>query len=501
MTDGCRVKFTLRRHTGEVIATATTPPIRITDDHKTDAKAKPRIEGMTSTVAQPAVSRARKGRASAASSRRVSPVPSDVESVQSMSEAGAVVQKQTPHARVGKPYERPSTQSPLNGTASLDGTYPLDMPNFHRAISSTSVHSAASLSALPQIDVMAQPQPRVPSAEYPLFDRGTVSPGLVSPGALRGPRFDFTPMGGDNGLPPSSSHSVTSSNVASPITCPMTLGGHDELLFSEDGPSPIDLIRAPNFSSLNNLGRQQQQPQLYSGNPSDSADIEMSHAISSGLDNIFDTSSHASLATSFNDDTSAYSTALPDGSMFSDSGVVPDDMQNFLDFTGGEGEATAPNLSQPNFFTRSGSPPMPPLNNSRDLSPGHRMDQDRQIDEMLATLARVQTQSQSQSQPMGGVPPPQPAPNAPIISTVIPSEGPMAGGTTVAIIGANFSPGLVVLFGDRTAKLERVDPTFIQCQAPPAALPGFVEISIAGVPKFPGSAPSLFKYNMMDTDL
>ena len=80
---------------------------------------------------------------------------------------------------------------------------------------------------------------------------------------------------------------------------------------------------------------------------------------------------------------------------------------------------------------------------------------------------------------------PKPAPNAPIVSTVIPAEGPMAGGTTVAIIGANFTPGLVVLFGDRIAKLQRIDPTFIQCSAPPAAAPGHVEVTISGAVKLP----------------
>ena len=89
-----RIKFTLRTYDGRILATSMTKPIRITDDHKTDTKAKPKpiaIEGPP----QPAVAR-RKARPNVtlmASSRPQSPSPSEAESVQSfqsLGEAGAV---------------------------------------------------------------------------------------------------------------------------------------------------------------------------------------------------------------------------------------------------------------------------------------------------------------------------------------------------------------------------------------------------------------------------
>ena len=436
-----RVKFTLRTHTGGIVATGITDPIRITDDHKTDAKAKgPKVDGITSNAP-----RSRKSRASAsvASSRRVSPVPSDAESVQSLSEAGAVVQKQAAPVR-SKPYNRPS-MSPLAPTGQLEQY--TDKPVYRRTPSTTSLHSLSGLSLTNlngNNDIMSQT----------MFDTPN---GTVSPGVLRQPAFDFGYTSGQ------------SSNVASPMAQPRTMD-NDPTLFEVSSPN---LMSA--FNSLHTL--EQRQADGIGYNP----DQEMSNAMSNGLDNIFDTSSHASLASSY-DSASAFSTNLPEGSLFSDSGVVPEDMQGFLDFTGGEGDSQ---IQQPFFDQRSptSNPPLSPLSQSA---------QDRQVDDILAQLVQVQ---------QNHVPVPLPPPNAPMISTVIPAEGPVAGGTTVAIIGANFTPGIVVMFGDRTAKLQRVDATFIQCMAPPAAAPGIVEVSIAGAIKMPGAPPSLFKYNMMDMDL
>lgn len=314
--------------------------------------------------------------------------------------------------------------SPLASTSQIDPY--AEKPVYRRTPSTTSLHSLSGLS-LTNItnmnpDVMAQN----------MFD---APKGTVSPGVLRQPAFDF------------GYGSSSSSRIASPVTQPRDV--NDPTLF--DGSNMMAA-----FGSLRSLEQEQQHQQI--------SDLDMSNAMTSGLDNIFDTSSHSSY-----DSASVY---LPDGSMFSDSGVVPEDMQGFLDFTGGEGDS---NVQQPSFDGRLGDP----------------AEQSQQVDEILAQLAQVQA----------NVPPPQPPANAPMISTVIPAEGPVAGGTTVAIIGANFTPGISVLFGDRTAKLQRVDPTFIQCMAPPAAAAGSVEVCIPGGVSLPGQQPTTFKYNMMDMDL
>jgi hypothetical protein len=103
--------------------------------------------------------------------------------------------------------------------------------------------------------------------------------------------------------------------------------------------------------------------------------------------------------------------------------------------------------------------------------------------------------------PYPPVPSPQPPANPAAISIVIPAEGPVTGGTRIAIIGSGFAPGIVILFGDRTAKLEKVDPTVIQCLSPPSADPGDVPINIVGAVPAPGEKQNYFKYTLSDADL
>jgi hypothetical protein len=269
--------------------------------------------------------------------------------------------------------------------------------------------------------------------------------------------------------------------------------GQDDMLF--DGRSPTDLMNGINASSLYNLEQQQQHGSMsppYRSYAND-ADIEMSNAVNSGFHGLFDTSSLASLddtASSF----TSYSGALADNaSVYSQSGVVPESVavpeeEEFMDYSACEGVSSTP-LTAPTFGTSAQQDIMSANGYNAQISP-KQTHQQTQVQDFMSLL----------SQPMAPVPPPQPAANAPMISTIIPAEGPMAGGTTVAIIGANFTPGLNIMFGDRSARVQRIDPTFIQCQSPPAAIPGSVEVTITGVARSP-MGPCLFKYNMMDTDL
>jgi hypothetical protein len=503
-----RIRFTFRSHTGEIIASAFTNPIRITDDHKTESKAKPKMEGLTSAT-KPAVSRIRKaGRQSAASSRRQSPVASEAESVQSKSEAGAFMSKQTPQVRAGKPYERPPTQSPLTGTASIDAfAAQIERPPpFRRQHSGNSIHSVASFSALSTHNPETVNPLRMGTNEFPIFDPvfGRTT-GTVSPGALRRPQFDFTTLDGTTSFPGSSTHSAASSNVASPMSQHLGLTA-ENILFSNDGNETTDLMQALAFHNL---------PPGYAGGPDFSqaniqprrapmvsglndSDVDMSNVLSSSFDNMFDTSSHTSLGSSFDpEEGNSYTSGIPDGSLFSDSGVVPDDMQGFLDFSGGEEQ----DLAGPSF-----SPSPSPNALFGNFSPNHRMNE-QSMDYRQHSLSPYPAS-------MPPVPPPQLAPipspytatslpnlNPPSILTVIPAEGPVAGGTTVAIIGTNFVPGIAIMFGDRPAKLQRIDPTFIQCTSPPAVRAGIVDVSIQGVVRAVGMPPAFYKYNMMDADL
>nr|XP_018264741.1 uncharacterized protein I303_02920 [Kwoniella dejecticola CBS 10117]OBR86899.1 hypothetical protein I303_02920 [Kwoniella dejecticola CBS 10117] len=504
---GFKIKFTLRTWDGRIIATSTTKPIRITDDHKTEPKTKSKVDGLTS-LSQSTAPRQRKGRQSAASSRRQSPAPSESESVQSFSEAGAVLQKQTPSVRAGKPYERPPSQSPALGTVPMDNFL---SNGFQRQGSTTSLQSLHQ-----QQDVMSQRPSQQNGMDF------TIQQNLntVSPGILRGPQFamnnnvDF-----NHGLQTNGQHVTQIPNLTNPPPQQMPLNGHDNMLFGNSMQSPNNFM-----STLGLTGQPTSaQPSMIFSN-TDTTDVEMSSAMTGGLEDIFAPSSHTSIS-SMSDGGSVFSGFGEDRSsaMFSESGIPPastTDIDQFLDYTGGEhADVSNPFRQQPNQHQQqqmqpdlgmflnmqnqqheaqqfsqisppSGSniPPLPfdhlhlsPTANRIDLSPTAQAQRDQTIQEMLAAMAAL--------------------PSQPQITHVIPGDGPMAGGTKIAIAGKAFSPGMVVVFGQRPASTEFVSDSFVQCKLPPSSFPGEVEVIVQGAIKLPGQNSQLFKYNEMDKDL
>nr|XP_019050405.1 hypothetical protein I302_00837 [Kwoniella bestiolae CBS 10118]OCF29335.1 hypothetical protein I302_00837 [Kwoniella bestiolae CBS 10118] len=491
---GFKIKFTLRTWDGRIIATSTTKPIRITDDHKTEPKTKTKVDGLTSTQSQPAMPRQRKGRQSTASSRRQSPAPSESESVQSFSEAGAVLQKQTPSVRAGKPYERPPSQSPAMGTIPMDNF----MSNgFQRHGSTTSLQSLHQ-----QTDAMSQRPPPHQQQQPVDFPMQQVN-NTVSPGILRGPQFPLNNhMDINNGMQNNGQPPAIPTNLTSPPSQMMSLNGHNDMLFSQPIQSPNNFM-----STLGLTGQTSSaQPSMIFSN--DTTDVEMSSAMTGGLDDIFAASSHTSIS-SMSDGGSVFSGFGEDRSsaMFSESGIPPasaTDIDQFLDYTGGEHSDVSNPFQQPiqsqqpdlgMFLNNSISPPagnnLPPLPfdhlhlspsaNRMDLSPTAQAQQDQSISDMLAAMAQLPAQAQ--------------------ITHVIPGDGPMAGGTKIAIAGKFFSPGMVVVFGQRPAPTDFVSDSFVQCKLPPSSFPGEVEVTVQGAFKIPGQNGQMFRYNEMDKDL
>ena len=322
-----RLRFTLRTSDGRIIAVAETPPIKITDDHKTD-RTKPRQDGMNAVQPQPAVPRSRKGRQSAASSRRQSPAPSEGDSIQSHSETGALTQKQTPSVRAAKPYERPTFHSPYNGTILPDGFqgYP-EAPIPKRQLSASSIHSVASMSALPIKGEIGHPILSAGPAEFPTFEQ-PYTHGTVSPGALRRPLFNgFTALDGSTSYSPSASHSASSSNVASPVSMSIPLYSDELAISHHQLQSPQQLMQAFRYANHRNTSQALQIP-LVSSQQSDHTDVDMANAVGVSLDNLFDASTQISGESSHADVGSG---------LYSESGLPPvtDDMTNFLDFSGG----------------------------------------------------------------------------------------------------------------------------------------------------------------------
>ncbi|KAK4689921.1 hypothetical protein P7C73_g204, partial [Tremellales sp. Uapishka_1] len=485
---GFRIKFTLRSFDGRVIASEMTPPIRITDDHKTDAKAKPKVDA-------PAVPRARKGRQSTTSSRQ-SPVQSEDElSVHSFSEAGAILHKQAPQARAGKPYERPPSQSPATGHIPIDAFATLERPIFNRQQSAssvhsmTSIHSMTSLSALSAQQDMVDRWSRATSLDYANQDHAA---GTVSPGALKRPHF--------RGLTSMDSMQPTPSGLPSPMSRlgllnpqddlrsqttrdDIRIQGKDDLMYLQES-SPAVSMSALGFSffgndsSSNPTNVQQQQLPMLSGND----DIEMSNA----LEDIY--SQQPSAPSSLTDDMSSYSDQYVSSSaLFSDSGLPPDGFDQYLNYTG---EAVEPRAMTSPFAT----------NNFNNLSPlSHMPNALDSVENLLWPSTDTHHVPEDPSFGFDTTNIPFQAP--PTITHVIPGEGSMAGGIPIAIAGKNFASDTVVLFGQRPARTTVVSDGFLDCTLPPSSFAGDVEVTVRGAQKVVGVPPMLFKYTDMDKEM
>ena len=488
LSDNLRIRFILRAHDGRIIASATSNPIKITDDHKTETKGNPRAGVGKATPAKPPA-RPRKGRNSAASSRLQSPVPSEGESVQSASEAGAVFQKQTPQVRAGKPYERPAPPPPprppwtdpyWNGLQLVGdyGASPADpAADFFRYRQSSSIHSSTSMSQ-PMMD-------RIPNHASPFAPAGNPSfgprmhfYGAVSPQTPQRPDFSgFTSMSASASIPSSGLHSASSSNVVSPMSRLMPLGDEDTRRMVPNALLPSELDQAFHMAAMH-------EPDLWESmmptlSP-EGGQREVANNLANGFDGAFDTSSHGSFPSS----TSALSNGMPSGSLSSNSGLLPDSLENFLDYSGGNEQ----NSFQPSFLTDS--PNSFPVGN--DLSLGLQIRSDEQISETLPAMQ-----------------PPAPGPplhavdsfsGFPVIMDLFPPEGPISGGTKVCIPGGPFAPDTTILFGGHIATVETNASNFIVVVSPPACLEGYVAVTIQGVPTTSNAPSKYFRYTPMDTE-
>ena len=74
-----------------------------------------------------------------------------------------------------------------------------------------------------------------------------------------------------------------------------------------------------------------------------------------------------------------------------------------------------------------------------------------------------------------------PPSHAPIISRIVPSEGPIRGGIEITILGQNFEDGLTACFGDiQASRTTRWGECTLVCLLPPASNPGPVQVTLKG---------------------
>lgn len=93
---------------------------------------------------------------------------------------------------------------------------------------------------------------------------------------------------------------------------------------------------------------------------------------------------------------------------------------------------------------------------------------------------------------------PLPASSSPVVSSVLPSEGPAEGGASVLVSGRNFAPDSVVWFGDRSSPTTRVlRPTELFAEIPPCltARGGPADVRVVNTSTgLEGSLPGGFVY-------
>ncbi|KAL7419552.1 SPT3 Dosage dependent suppressor of Ty-induced promoter mutations-like protein [Cryptotrichosporon argae] len=441
---GFRIKFTLRTHDGRVVATETTHPIKITDDHKTESKG-----GKPKTVA---VQRARKARQSTISSSRQSPAPSESE-LSVASDIGAIISKRD--VRPGKPYQRPPSQSPAQLTTNL----PLEL-GFDRAYARP--HAAAATADISNW---------VPSANAQT---------TVSPGVLRQPAFsptfntNFQSLGLNLSPVPAQQPLPPSLGLVQPST---------QNLFP-------DLMSPPVGLDLASLGLDLQSPTAPVLFNNERDDVDMS-TMASDLDNLyFAGSSHTSVSSSCQDD----SFSQFNGSLYSNSGLPPDSvLDDMIDYSGGESQGMlspvqhmstlSPLQSQPIHIPDLFPLPEPQVVPQQPIPPT----MSQEAFDAQALLVQYLQQQQAQA--------------APVISHVIPAEGHMSGGTSVAVAGRLFTPETVIVFGGRPAITSFVSDGFVTCILPASPQPGDVEVTVQGVIRDQATPPMLFKYTGMDKEM
>lgn len=417
------------------------------------------------------------------SSRRTSPAPSEAESIQSLSEAGAVLQKQTPQVRAGKPYERPS-----------DPLFPMQSPTFRRHNSSTSLHSMTSISSAPVVPNFEQSNGALFSADWPASAE-TLNQGMNNV-PLRRPLFPgnggFTPINGANPFGVAAPQSMAASHVASPA------GLHSALT---EGPNLLGEGANPDLSAalISQLGQFVQNPgQTLSINSEDPT--LFTHDYTSQFQTLGQTLSPTSFASnSFHDGTSssfssqsALGLQTGEGSYTTSEGEEGD-MENYIDFSGGDLQLHQPFASPPlgaipNHLPFDFTTDLSLRDQSGSMSPRRQMEQNSQLAEMLRAFNP------------SSVPAPPPQQPTPTINLVIPANGPMVGGIPVAIGGANFTTTTRVLFGGRPAETNFQAPSLLTCVLPPSTTAGQVEVTIQDVTRPLNVPAQSFTYDRMDEE-
>ncbi|KAL8290396.1 hypothetical protein RQP46_002654 [Phenoliferia psychrophenolica] len=422
---GFSVGFTLRTASGVLVASGATPPIMITDDHKTS------IRPVASTSADVSVE---------------------------------AIEPPKPSKRAKAPKQQQQQQDKV----ASDATSALSQSTSSRPKRSAGRQKAARGSIVESDDDQPPaPAPRAPNggggakkAAKP-YDSDARPRKRAQAGQHRSPSFAMTPL--------------VVSKPGSPVMRPVPLQDTSPALI----PSPIP-------SSIFDAATQAQAPHEWEsalGLGGMDAVMQDSVGGSSGAYSVHSNDgTNGGYSTAPSPANGGYSTApspAQSNGWRSDVSSPPANDAFAQMFAGLNNAASPLDMTSPR---RSGLASPVPL-------PTHSAAADS-----FASLYDPAANPAFASWPYPAVAPPRPAPR---ISRLIPGEGPVHGGIEVTVLGENFVPDLVCVFGDAAAVPTHFwSSNTLVCILPPSANPGPVVVGIKGVPLTveQGTGLQLFTY-------
>ncbi|KAK4703523.1 hypothetical protein P7C70_g2691, partial [Phenoliferia sp. Uapishka_3] len=419
---GFSVGFTLRTAAGVIVASGATPPIMITDDHKTSIRP---LVGSTSTDISVETIETIKPNKRKAAVKLEKPAPEPPQSSRPKRAAGR------------QKAARGSTESDDDGAAAGPS---IPLPRV----------MAGSKKATKPYDSDSRPKKR-------------------QSGVHKSPMFAMTPL--------------TTSKSGSPVLRPLQI----------QEPSPMSAAASPIV------------PHVFDSPIRGSQDDSWHSALGlGGMDAVMqDFSRQDSIASSGHYSNTDYSTA-PSNAEYS---TAPSNAPSPAQSNDWRSNASSPSSHSADPFAsmfnslnspldmmsprRSGLS-TPSLHNAP--SSHNPQQQTPVLNDSFASLYDPTAPTFNNNWPFTAVQPPPPPPR---ISRLIPGEGPVHGGIEVTVLGENFVPNLVCVFGDSAAVPTHYwSSSTLVCILPPSANPGPVVVGIKGVPLTveQGTGLQLFTY-------
>lgn len=479
---GFRVVFQLRDHLGRLVASGTTPPVMITDDHKTPTN---KAASVTSAITDGGVSASSKGVTPLRSKPRTKKVRESSASTEEDRKSSA-----SKKPRQAKPYDRKAqwdARSTVSNAAPVSprGSFTplgLSMTPLHgRSVPGSPLVVTGNRGSYFVPNGMAEP------------GSGAISPSLVMSGGPHEGQSQWPKQGSPNGL------TAALPAISQQLSQWAANNGQEQLSHQESEPvnhvngMPMDdqswqfSLQDPNMNPMAsgefaqmisaNAGQfQLQQPNFGNGM------VQDQHQSRSNLGLMpFGQVDHtAMLQQSVSSRQIHLVNAQPRLTSRSNQPshrlLEPEpDFESMLNFSPQSSPSTLPQ----DFAS--------PISDLQDASTSG-----------WSPLAPHQLSSTHFAQQPLPVIPSRPRP---AINRLVPAEGPTHGGIEVTILGENFHPGMVCMFGAFPAvTVQSYGPTTLVCLLPPNPNPGPVQVQVIGeegqpVQLLQGQQPAIFTYN------